>query len=153
MQVFIQKKYLDFKDWTIIVNLNYFGYHLLPEGKLIINKIKSRMNNFRLSTNTNLIDAKNVLNLDLEITKVFSLQAPYEIKNGVRLLAGTNKWVPSSTKIIAIDNLGNEIYFDSISQCSLTLKISKSQIKDCIITGTGKLYKNFAFKLNLNYCK
>jgi hypothetical protein len=111
------------------------------------------MNNFRLSTNTNLIDAKNVLNLDLEITKVFSLQAPYEIKNGVRLLAGTNKWVPSSTKIIAIDNLGNEIYFDSISQCSLTLKISKSQIKDCIITGTGKLYKNFTFKLNLNYCK
>jgi hypothetical protein len=79
------------------------------------------------------------------------MQAPYEIKNGVRLLAGTNKWVPSSTKVIAIDKLGNEIYFDSISQCSLTLKISKSQIKDCIIK--RKLYKNFTFKLNLNYCK
>jgi hypothetical protein len=49
------------------------------------------MNNFRLSTNTNLIDEKKFLNLELEITKVFSMQAPYEIKNGVRLLAGTNK--------------------------------------------------------------
>lgn len=148
---FYTKKYLDFKDWTIIVNLNYFGYQLLPEGKLLINKIKSRMNNFRLSNNTKLIEEKNFFNLDLEITKVFNLQAPYEIKNGVRLLTGTNKWVPSIIKVIAIDNLGNEIYFDSISQCSLTLKISKSQIKDCIIK--GKLYKNFAFKLNLNYCK
>jgi hypothetical protein len=148
---FYTKKFLDFKDWSIIVNLNYLGYHLLPEGNLLINKIKSRINNFRLSTNTNLTNDKNISNLDLEINKVFSMQAPYEIKNGVRLLAGTNKWVPSNTKVIAIDNLGNEIYFDSLSQCSVTLKINKSQIKDCIVK--NKTYKNFTFKLNLNFFK
>ena len=44
-------KFLDFKDWSIIAKIQYFGYHLLPQGKDLIKIIKSRMNNFRLTTN------------------------------------------------------------------------------------------------------
>jgi cytochrome c oxidase subunit 3 len=142
---FKTKKYYDFKDWSIIVNLYYLGYHLLPEGKSLILKLKSRMNNYRLSTNLN--KEKKLENLDIEINKLFAMEAPYEIKNGIRLYTGTNKWVSDSIKIIAIDNFKNELFFDSITQCSLSLKISRSKIKKCIVE--GKLYKNFSFKLNL----
>jgi hypothetical protein len=46
-----------------------------------------------------------------------------------------------------MDNLGNEIYFDNILECSMSLKISKDIVKDCIVK--GKSYKNFTFKLNV----
>lgn len=34
------KKIKDFKDWSILIDIYYSGYHLLPEGKLLINEIK-----------------------------------------------------------------------------------------------------------------
>jgi len=74
---FYTKKYFDFKDWSIIVNLYYLGYHLLPEGKSLITKIKTRMNNYRLTTNTSLTDKEKFENLDVEKNKVFALTAPY----------------------------------------------------------------------------
>jgi hypothetical protein len=76
------------------------------------------------------------------------LAFPYEIKNGIRLYSGTNKWVSDKISIIVIDNLGNELYFDSLTNCSLSLKISRSKIKDSIVKGI--IYKNFLFKLNVN---
>lgn len=44
------KKLKDFNDWSIVIDIYYFGYHLIPEGKLLITEIKNRWNNFRLST-------------------------------------------------------------------------------------------------------
>jgi hypothetical protein len=88
---FYTKKYLDFKDWSIIVDLYYLGYHLLPAGKSLICKLKSRMNNYRLSTNQINKNEVNTDNLEIEINNVFSMPAPYEIKNGIRLHSGTNK--------------------------------------------------------------
>ena len=104
------------------------------------------MNNYRLSTNTIKNNAVKIENLETEIKDVFSMSAPYEIKNGIRLYSGTNKWVSDSIKLKVIDNLGNELYFDSISKCSLSLNISRSKIKDCIVK--GKIYKKFSFNLN-----
>jgi len=49
------------------------------------------MNNYRLSTNTSLNKEDKFDNLDIETNKVFALEAPYEIKNGIRLYSGTNK--------------------------------------------------------------
>ncbi len=104
------------------------------------------MNNYRLSTNTIKNNKVKIKNLETEIKDVFSMPAPYEIKNGIRLYSGTNKWVSDSIKLKVIDNLGNELYFDSISKCSLFLNISRSKIKDCIVK--SKIYKKFSFKLN-----
>jgi hypothetical protein len=33
-------KLKDFKDWCLIVDIYYYGYHLLPEGLLLIKDIK-----------------------------------------------------------------------------------------------------------------
>jgi len=68
-------KHLDFLDWSIIVDLNAQGYHLLPEGAALILLIKSRMNNFRLSTNSE-FNGKLVIDNKL-IQNVYNLPAPY----------------------------------------------------------------------------
>jgi cytochrome c oxidase subunit 3 len=36
------KKLKDFKDWSIVIDIYYFGYHLIPEGKILITEIKNR---------------------------------------------------------------------------------------------------------------
>jgi hypothetical protein len=47
---FLSKKKLDYIDWMIIVKLNYFGYHLIDKGRMLIMRLKSGMNNYRLSS-------------------------------------------------------------------------------------------------------
>jgi hypothetical protein len=55
------KKLKDFNDWSIIVDIYYYGYHLIPEGKALITEIKNQWNNFRLSTS--FVNKKNNLTI------------------------------------------------------------------------------------------
>ena len=85
---FYSKKYLDYIDWKIIVKLNYFGYHLLPEGLELINALKSRMSNKRLSSYSN---SQSIINVsEQDIARVLELPAPYEIRDKIRYKTGTN---------------------------------------------------------------
>lgn len=62
------KKELDYKDWKLILSLKQKGWHLSELGKEVITVLMNgaRMNNNRLSTNTenlknsNLIDIKEL---------------------------------------------------------------------------------------------
>jgi len=88
------KKFKDFNDWSFVVDTYYFGYHLLPEGKLLITEIKNSWNNFRLSTHY--LNNKNLSinsNFEDKFKTLFSLSFPYEIKNGIIFLRGTNNLV------------------------------------------------------------
>ena len=76
------KKFKDFNDWSFVVDIYYFGYHLLPEGKLLITEIKNNWNNFRLSTHY-LNNKKNLSinsNFEDKFKTLFSLSSSYEIK-------------------------------------------------------------------------
>lgn len=121
------KKFKDFCDWSILVNIYFYGYHTLPEGISLINEIKYRMNNFRLTTNpiNGASSVSTVSSLETKISSLFSLPAPYEIKNGVRYLTGTNKLVPEKLKIIAVDENGNKLSYSSISECNRALGIGR----------------------------
>jgi hypothetical protein len=83
------KKELDFKDWSIIVKLDYYGYHLTPEGSKLIRSLKSRMNNFRLTNNNVNKELSNFIISQKEIDSVFYLEAPYDVYGGLRVKAGT----------------------------------------------------------------
>lgn len=141
------KKFKDFCDWSILVNIYFYGYHILPEGISLINDIKARMNNFRLTSNKssiNIVGLDNtVSSLDSKISYLFSLPTPYEIKNGVRYLTGTNKLVSEKLRIIAIDENDHKFSYSSISECHRALKIGRLIIKNCILT--GKTYKGYKF--------
>lgn len=126
-----------------MVDIYYFGYHLLPEGKLLITEIKNSWNNFRLSTHY-LNNKKNLsinYNFEDKFKTLFSLSSPYEIKNGIRFMRGTNNLVSEGLKIIAIDILNNKSIFSSISECSIAINIDISKIKHCL----QMKYKNFKF--------
>jgi hypothetical protein len=47
---FHTKKFLDFQDWVAISKIREKGLHSLPEGKELIDRITSQMNNYRFST-------------------------------------------------------------------------------------------------------
>ena len=130
------KKLKDFNDWSIVVLIYYFGYLLLPEGKFLITDIKSHWNNFRLSThylnkidklaiNSSFVKNQNEgrLNFDNRLKSLFLIPYPYEIKNGIRDIRGTNKFINQSLNFIVIYNLNNRSIFSSITECSNALNI------------------------------
>lgn len=57
------KKRKDFDSWAGLVNIYYFGSHLLPEGKHLISEIKKSWNNFRLSSFGSVVPSKLTIKL------------------------------------------------------------------------------------------
>ena len=141
------KKFKDFNDWSLVVDIYYLGNHLLPEGKLLTTEIKNNWNNFRLSTNKENLSINSILNFEDKFKTLFLLSSPYDIKNGIRFIKGTNNLVSEGLKIIVIDNLNNESIFSSINECSIAINIDRSKIKHCLLT--GEIYKNYKFKFAL----
>ena len=67
---------------------------------------------------TSLLEEKPSHDLESKILKWFNIPSPYEEKNGVRYLRGSDKLVSSSVKIVATDSGGNKSYFSSHTECS-----------------------------------
>lgn len=102
------------------------------------------MNNYRLSTNSAIKIDQNIIFSKLNY--LFSLPSPYEIKNSIRFIRGTDKLVSEKLNIIVEDTKGNKQYFNSIINCSLQINISRKTIKNCLITGTS--HKGYTFKFD-----
>jgi hypothetical protein len=96
------------------------------------------MNNFRDTVNKN---------IDSKISNLFLLPSPYEIKNGIRFLRGTNNLVSEKLKIVAIDENNNKYFYSSISECSKVLNIGRTNIKNSILS--GEVYKGYKFYFDL----
>jgi len=121
------------------------------EGKYIFNAIKLHMNKYRLTTNFSLLnDVKRISVSDIEnlLSKLYLLDSPYEIKQGVRYYRNTNKLVSEATNIIVINSKdnNNKIIYNSMSECASSLNISRKKIKYCL--NTGESYKGYSFVLN-----
>jgi LAGLIDADG endonuclease len=81
------QKFLDFKDWSILAKLQYFGYHNIPATMELINLIKSRMNNYRLTTDP---DYKGKLIIPQSLfNKMFFLPSPYKDFGTFRVKPGS----------------------------------------------------------------
>lgn len=96
-------KLLDFKMWSHLVNIYYNGYHLLPEGVVVFNKIKLTMNKYRLINCKNLSLTEQLSlkdEIDSAILDLYKIHSPYIIKNGIRYIRGTNNLVSDINNII-----------------------------------------------------
>jgi hypothetical protein len=89
------------------------------------------------------------LSFENKLNNLFLLPAPYEIKNKIRYIRGTNKLVSEKIKIISIDHHNNKIIFSSMTECSKILHIDRSKIKKCLLT--GEIYKKFKFIFSSDY--
>lgn len=72
------------------------------------------------------------------------IPSPYEIKNGIRIIRGTNNLVSAGLNFIAVDSLNNEQVFSSITECSTALNINRAKIKHCLFT--EETHRNYKFK-------
>lgn len=137
----LSKKGKDFEDWLICVEIYFSGRHTLAEGEALILRLKSRMNNNRLSTNP--INQKDLLISQANIEAVFKLPAPYEVRDGARYIFGTDKLVPESFPVFVTYPDGTISSFSSLSKCALALGISRKPVRKYLDTGTP--YKNHFF--------
>jgi len=136
---FHTNKYLDFCNWSYIVNLYYLGYHLTPEGKDLITEIKSVMNKRRLINNKN---------INTKVTNILNNPFPYIIENGKRYkrIKGNKMLKARNNKIIVINTINNkESIYESISEVARTIKISRKKIISLL--DTRLIYKNYIFSL------
>ena len=130
----------------MIVKITYYGYHTLDEGNELINLIKPNMNNFRLNPDFLTNYAQNKVLIEEKLNYLLSLPSPYEIKEGILFLRGTDKLVSKFFKIKVEDTNGKVQYFTSISECSLNLNIPSKRIKNCLLSGIT--YKNYTIKFD-----
>jgi len=125
----------------------YKGYHTLPEGKIIFDLIKSKINKNRLTSNTNLNNEISILDIESLLHKLSLLDSPYEIKKGIRYYKNTTKLVSEAVNITVINSSNNNrVIYKSISDCAKELQISRRNIRNCL--ETGKSYKGYSFVLN-----
>lgn len=122
------------------------------------------MNNFRLTTNSKLTaglalgyaeqaspnlkleNPESLASFNLKVSNLFSLPAPYVIKDGVRYIRGTNNLISSKLGIIAIDECGNKEKYMCISECSRALGFGRLTIKNCLLK--GNIHKGYQFVYN-----
>jgi hypothetical protein len=129
-----------------LVDIYYRGYHTTLEGKYLFDVIKLHINKYRLTTNTNLYENKNRISLveiDKLLSKLYLMESPYEIKQGVRYYRNTTRLISESLKIAVIDKENNRNIYDSMSECAKNLQISRKKIKECL--STGETYKGYVF--------
>lgn len=143
------KKYLDFKDWTIIAKLQYLGFHTLVEGQNLISLIKSRMNNFRLSTNIKFNG--NLFIPQLVFNKVFSLPNPYLDYGTFRIKANSFNIVQQNGFSLVVTNLNSnqKKTYSKLSDCIKELKINKIQIINCLTNKTS--YQGYTFSIKSTF--
>ncbi len=138
----------DFLLWLKLVDIYYRGYHTILEGKYLFDAIKLHMNKYRLNTNTHLGATENknwvsLLEIDKLLSKLYLLESPYEIKEGVRYYRNTTRLVSESLKIATIDEENNTNIYASMAECAKDLKISRKKIKECL--SSGETYKGYNF--------
>ena len=140
----------DFFLWLKLVDLYYKGYHTTVKGKHIFDAIKLNINKYRLITNHDLVQDKQVLSiLDIDnlLNELYLSESPYIEKHGVRYYRNTNKFVSEGIRITVLnssDNSSNS--YNSLTECAESLNISRKKIRELLNSGLS--YKGYTFVLN-----
>ena len=92
------------------MDIYYNGYHTIEQGKKVFDSIKIHMNKYRLTTNNDLVQDKQVLSI-LEINnllnELYLSESPYLEKHGVRYYRNTDKFVSEGVRITVLNSSDN----------------------------------------------
>ena len=149
--VWHSKKYLDYCDWKVILKIFKLGLHYLPEGKDLISRIISQMNNNRLSTSEfPKIDRNLLLSEITNLLEDSSRSNNYEIKEGRIFIKSLGRYrtdtSPKAVQILEVSN-GNVFYsFDSIAKLAKYLNVSYTTAHRRLSSGSS-----FSFEGNRVY--
>ncbi len=136
----------DFSLWLNLINIYYKGYHTIPEGKYVFDAIKLHINKYRITTNISLLNNVqriSIYEIENLLSKLYLINSPYEIKQGVRYYRDTDKLVSEARNVVVIDSNGNNTIYSSMSDCAKNLNIGRNKIKECL--SSGESYKGYTF--------
>lgn len=148
---FYSKKALDYQDFRAIARIKEKGLHHTDEGKALITKIYSQMNQSRLSTNNKsiVVDREGLL---AEIDSILALSSIYEMRDGRKFNLINQKFenrgrAGSFVAIISDDGSTILKEFSSQTDCAKELGVPrhvvvhmlKSIYKQCPFSYKGKL--------------
>lgn len=144
------KKYLDYCDWKAISKIFNLGFHYLPEGEALIQRILSQMNNNRLSTSKAQRVDRDVLMS--EIDRLINTPSNYEIQEDGKIYIKSLKRYRNDTKPIAVQMLelstGNVFNsFNSIAACGKFLGVSYPTTFNRVSSGNPFKFKDKLFYL------
>lgn len=142
--VWRSKKKLDFLDWVNILKLKTRGHHYQEEGIILINRILSQMNNYRLSTyNTDIkIDSKKLI---LDINNLLLGPSNLEIREGKHFIKSLNRFEGTGKypSVELLENNGRIIKtFASVSECARFLGLSRNVVYNSLNKGKAILFDN-----------
>jgi hypothetical protein len=131
------KKYLDYIDWKAILDIKKLGLHLTPQGKVLIDRIISQMNNRRSSINSSSVDRSELLT---EIREILKQPSNYGNKGGWKFNKTLNRRTHEGKpiKIVLIDASTNNILqsFLSIKNCGEYLGLNRNTTSSRASSGT-----------------
>jgi len=143
---FHSKKSMDYYDWVSLFNIQKSGLHLLPEGKELIKRILSQMNNNRLSTSGKPAIDRDILMRD--IAKLLS-KSNYVVKEDGRIwIISQNKYLAQSSgsggkrKGVALLSPEGTIIktFYSLTECGNFLGVTRKTITNKLAKGQAVLF-------------
>ncbi len=123
--IWFSKKYLDYRDWKIILLIKNEGKHLTEEGNEIFTLISKIINRNRLSTN---FDNNDIENIEEIISKLLTSPSNYEIQPDGKILIKS-----SGNYLKGRGNIGVNVFdgshklinsFSSIKECALYYGVS-----------------------------
>lgn len=144
---FFTKKSQDYSDWVAIFNIKQKGFHFRPDGKALIERILSQMNDNRLSTSPNFKLKANPVELSAEIDQLLSMPSNYEYKEDGRIwIISLKKYrsdrLVKGVRVISLSGTIIETLNYSIDKCAEILGISRSTLKRRLDDGQPISYKN-----------
>jgi len=140
----LTKKEFDFIDWTSMLMLVSEGKHLMPEGRDLIKRIISQMNNSRLSTNCS-PDVHNREDLVDAVNKLLSAPSNYQVTaDGKRVDIYSGNLMQSSKRkgVLLINKVGDTaMTFESGNHCAQYLGIGRTSVYSKIKTNRPFLFE------------
>jgi hypothetical protein len=136
------KKYLDYKDFKSILKMIQKGFHYLPEGQALIERIVSQINNGRLSTSKRTKLDRNLLMVDIE--EFLKQPSNYEIREGRTFILSLNRYRVDNSAIgvLLVEKDGEVLKsFPSVAECAKYLGIARSTVKRRVENGQQFILK------------
>ena len=109
----LSKKFKDYVDWKLILDLINHGWHFTEEGKKLISLITQGMNNYRLSNNTTSEEDTSRADVKERALKLLSSPSNFEVQaNGKILIKSLGTYLKGRGNVgVNVLNTKGEIVF------------------------------------------
>lgn len=146
------KKYLDYSALKYIVAILIKGFHYLPKGIELIEKITNQMNNYRLSTFEPKVQS---VPFKAEVEELLNQPSNYEIKEGKLFIISLNRFRIDNTsipiKLVDLNTNESLNLFSSQLECANYLGVARSTVKNRVLKGQSFLFKDRLVILKRNH--